>query len=457
MSDIINSMWEPLDDANVHPSPDGVAKEDAPNTVPEVIRAMKGGIKRAYLQSNAIHVSTGTGNAYVLTYPKAPEGYAKGIIYWFFADKTNTGAATLNINGLGTKAITNAAGAALIAGQIASGMCVCVIYDGTAFEMQFTYANPTFTGNVTATTFTGSHSGNGAALTALNATNLTTGTVNNTRLPATMTGKTFSSTTVISAGGITVTGDSSITGTTTITGNATVSGSLTQGGNRVLTVADAGAGKALDADLLDGQHGAYYLARGNGTGTQAISTVAGLQAALDNKLNLTGGSLSGSLSIIANWGAAGAASPLLAVRNTGTGEAKLSFGAANRTTNLSTIGQLASGSTRLATNTSNWDFAADGTLWLPAGGRLAGDGNTYWPYFGDWLSNVLSRAKNIRFGGTGWADLRSTGGIFDTNLAPNVLCGVTTNAGLGDNRTLVAIFYRTIQQSDLWGNWYNVG
>ncbi len=281
MSDIINSMWEPLDDANVHPSPDGVAKESAPNTVPEVIRAMKGGIKRAYLQSNAIHVSTGTGNAYVLTYPKAPEGYAKGIIYWFFADKTNTGAATLNINGLGAKAITNAAGAALIAGQIASGMCVCVIYDGTAFEMQFTYANPTFTGNVTATTFTGSHSGNGAALTALNATNLTTGTVNNTRLPATMTGKTFSSTTVISAGGITVTGDSSITGTTTITGNATVSGSLTQGGNRVLTVADAGAGKALDADLLDGQHGAYYLARTNGTGTQPISTVAGLQAAID--------------------------------------------------------------------------------------------------------------------------------------------------------------------------------
>ncbi|UXS05227.1 tail fiber protein [Agrobacterium tumefaciens] len=96
-----------------------------------------------------------------------------------------------------------------------------------------------------------------------------------------MTGKTFSSTVTISAGGIDVTGDTAIAGTTAITGNATVSGSLTQGGNRVLTVADVGAGKSLDADLLDGQHGTYYLARANGTGTQAISTVSGLQAAID--------------------------------------------------------------------------------------------------------------------------------------------------------------------------------
>ena len=29
----------------------------------------------------------------------------------------------------------------------------------------------------------------------------------------------------------------------------------------------------LDADLLDGQHGSYYLARANHTGTQAASTV----------------------------------------------------------------------------------------------------------------------------------------------------------------------------------------
>jgi hypothetical protein len=39
----------------------------------------------------------------------------------------------------------------------------------------------------------------------------------------------------------------------------------------------------LNADLLDGQHGAFYLDRGNHTSSQAISTVTGLQSALDGK------------------------------------------------------------------------------------------------------------------------------------------------------------------------------
>lgn len=177
MSDIINSTWEPLDEANVHPSPDGLQKEGAPNEIPEVIRAMKGAVKRAYQQSNAIYASTGTGNAYVLTYPQAPEGYAKGIVYWFFSDKANTGAATLNINGLGSKAIVNAAGAALTAGQIAANAIVVAVYDGSAFRMQFTHSNPALTGNVTATTFTGS----GAGLTNIPANSLT-GTLPNDRL-----------------------------------------------------------------------------------------------------------------------------------------------------------------------------------------------------------------------------------------------------------------------------------
>lgn len=42
---------------------------------------------------------------------------------------------------------------------------------------------------------------------------------------------------------------------------------------------------STDAATLQGQNGAYYLSRANHTGTQAISTVAGLQTALDAKLN----------------------------------------------------------------------------------------------------------------------------------------------------------------------------
>jgi hypothetical protein len=44
----------------------------------------------------------------------------------------------------------------------------------------------------------------------------------------------------------------------------------------------------LNADLLDGQHGAYYRDRANHTGVQAISTITGLQTALDGKLSGAG-------------------------------------------------------------------------------------------------------------------------------------------------------------------------
>lgn len=211
MTDISNSLWDPIDAANVHPSPDGIAKGDSPNNVPEVMRAMKGGIKRAYQQSNALFASSGTGNSYVLTYPQAPEDYVKGVVYWFFADKTNTGSATLGINGLGSRAILNAGGQALTAGQIQSGVIVCAIYDGSAFRMQFTHSNPKFTGTLTAdaisttgTVSAASLSGDGAAITALNASSITTGTIADARLPATMSGKTFTGPVGVTGGSISI-------------------------------------------------------------------------------------------------------------------------------------------------------------------------------------------------------------------------------------------------------------
>ncbi|WP_142627615.1 hypothetical protein [Rhizobium sp. P007] len=207
--------------------------------------------------------------------------------------------------------------------------------------------------------------------------------------------------------------------------------------------------------MLDGQQGAFYLDRANHTGTQPVSTITGLDSLLNTKLSLTGGNMSGGLGVIANAGTS--AWPLMSLRNTVNGAALISFGAANRTTELGAVGQRANGNTFIQANTNGWDYAGDGTMWLPKGGRVGADGNLYITIYGDWLSNVLARSNRIRYGGIGWADVRSTGGIFDTNLAPNVLCGVTTNNGPGDNRSLVALFYRTIQQTDIWGNWYTVG
>lgn len=77
----------------------------------------------------------------------------------------------------------------------------------------------------------------------------------------------------------------------TITGLATVatSGSYNDLSNKPTI--------STDAETLDGQDGAYYLSRANHTGTQAISTVTGLQTALDDKLeSVAWGDITGTLS-----------------------------------------------------------------------------------------------------------------------------------------------------------------
>lgn len=61
-------------------------------------------------------------------------------------------------------------------------------------------------------------------------------------------------------------------------------GNIAVEGNTVWHAGNDGAASGLDADLLDGQQGGYYLDRANHTGSQAISTVTGLQTELDGKV-----------------------------------------------------------------------------------------------------------------------------------------------------------------------------
>ncbi|MCM2433221.1 hypothetical protein [Agrobacterium rosae] len=136
MTDLISTDWKELDADNTSPSPNGVQGGYSPSQVAPVVRAIRGSLKRFYNQSNAVYTSTGTGAAYVLTFQAAPSGYSKGIVYRFWSHVSNTGAATLNVNTLGAKAIVSAVdGSALTAGQIVSGKMVEVVYNGTAFEL----------------------------------------------------------------------------------------------------------------------------------------------------------------------------------------------------------------------------------------------------------------------------------------------------------------------------------
>lgn len=61
--------------------------------------------------------------------------YATGQTFRFTAAGANTGATTININGLGAKAITKSGTTPLVAGDIPNGAVVQVTYDGTQFQL----------------------------------------------------------------------------------------------------------------------------------------------------------------------------------------------------------------------------------------------------------------------------------------------------------------------------------
>src|SRR5262249_13737034 len=81
----------------------------------------------------------GTANAITLTYAVAPASYVQGEKYAFKATAANTGATTVNVNGLGAKSIfrKNAGRAATqrIGGEIQNGDLVELEYDGTQFQI----------------------------------------------------------------------------------------------------------------------------------------------------------------------------------------------------------------------------------------------------------------------------------------------------------------------------------
>lgn len=86
----------------------------------------------------------GSTDSYSVTFSPALASYTTGMGYRFKANTANTGAATLNINGLGPKALKKAAGGIttdVATNDILAGQWVDVVYDGTNFQMQSLLGN----------------------------------------------------------------------------------------------------------------------------------------------------------------------------------------------------------------------------------------------------------------------------------------------------------------------------
>lgn len=86
----------------------------------------------------AYGAAAGTANALTVTLTPQPASWASlvGAPLNILLTATNTGAATLAINGLaGTKSVLRPGGAALVAGDLGAGGILRGIYDGTAFQL----------------------------------------------------------------------------------------------------------------------------------------------------------------------------------------------------------------------------------------------------------------------------------------------------------------------------------
>lgn len=77
----------------------------------------------------------GAANAYTLTPTNPLTAYGAKMLAIFAPNANNTGAATLNISGLGAKAILSVAGVALAAGDLTAGRYYTAFYDGTQFRL----------------------------------------------------------------------------------------------------------------------------------------------------------------------------------------------------------------------------------------------------------------------------------------------------------------------------------
>lgn len=82
----------------------------------------------------AYYDTTGSSNAYVVTTTAALTAYAAGQTFLIKASFTNTGAATLNVDGIGAKNIYKN-GAPLTAGALVSGQVYELSYDDTQFQL----------------------------------------------------------------------------------------------------------------------------------------------------------------------------------------------------------------------------------------------------------------------------------------------------------------------------------
>ena len=153
-----------------------VAEGNNPSDVNDGMRRMMSDLRRFANDTGAKASSTGT-DTVALTTEGLLAAYADGTALGFIAGGTNAGAATLNVDSVGAKAIVKGAGTALAAGDIVAGAAHLVVYDASQGSGSWMLINPAgVLSNVsedTSPTFGGHAAGGGYDITGLGTLSMT--------------------------------------------------------------------------------------------------------------------------------------------------------------------------------------------------------------------------------------------------------------------------------------------
>lgn len=277
-------------------------------------------------------VDSGTANAIDIALTDTRTSYQDGDQISWKANTTNTGAATLDIDGIGAVSIVGADGSALAAGDVAADLYYTAIYDSTNNRWQMLGASAAalaaaddrvtwaaeWAVEVEDTLVSVAAGGDGAS----DYSALHWAAKASVDAASASSSESNASTSEINALASEVAAAASAAGV-----DLPVIGVGDQ--FKLLWVKSdetgyelvaQGPGSGLHADYLDSQHGSYYLARANHTGTQAMATIsdAGALSVLDT-IDLTYVTDSGSLAALntisnTNWSGTD-----LSVANGGTG------------------------------------------------------------------------------------------------------------------------------------------
>lgn len=137
MSDFTTTNYSPKPNQNgVKQPPLGLPVGSNANTLGGTIRTLMAATKRGFDALNTMVTAGGSVNELTLTYEVAPASpHPKGVIFNFWAGASNTGAATLSVNGIGPHQLVDAFGAALPPGVIVAGNAYSATFDGTRFRL----------------------------------------------------------------------------------------------------------------------------------------------------------------------------------------------------------------------------------------------------------------------------------------------------------------------------------